>query len=232
MGRRARANQTFENLYALPRLHEFFERHGVRPTYLMTHPVASDPRSAEVLRSLLARGNAEIGAHHHAWETPPCRAEDVARHAYALSLPLEQFDAQLEALTTAIEEGVGAPARCPIGRAGSDSRPRTCRRSSGAATWSNRASPRCSMKRTSAGRISSTRRSTPYFLSYDCATRPGLEPAAGAADFVGAQSSGAGRWWRAGTPARLVRTRRSASCACSASRTCAGCARRTRSPPT
>jgi hypothetical protein len=58
---RARQHQTFENLYALGRLHEFFARHGVQPTYVITHPVASDPRSAGVLRGLLARGDTEIG---------------------------------------------------------------------------------------------------------------------------------------------------------------------------
>lgn len=103
----ARANQTFENLYALDRLHAFFAEHGVRPTYVITHPVATDPRSAEVLRGLLARGDCEIGAHHHAWETPPCSAEDIRRHPYALSLPIEQFDAQLASLTGAISTHIG-----------------------------------------------------------------------------------------------------------------------------
>ena len=104
----ARANQTFENIYALPRLHALFARHGVRPTYVITHPVATDPRSAEVLRGLLAAGDCEIGAHHHAWETPPCTADDVRRHPYASTLPRQQFERQLEALTTAIEQAVGS----------------------------------------------------------------------------------------------------------------------------
>lgn len=103
----ARASQTFENLYALERLHDFFARFGVRPTYVITYPVARDPRSAEVLRRLLARGDCEVGAHHHAWETPPCSPDDVRRHPYALSLPPGQFDAQLDALTAAITEAMG-----------------------------------------------------------------------------------------------------------------------------
>jgi hypothetical protein len=103
----ARANQTFENIYALPRLHALFARHRVRPTYVITYPVASDERSAGILRSLLAGGDCEIGAHHHAWETPPCTADDVRRHPYASALPREQFEAQLEALTQAIEAAVG-----------------------------------------------------------------------------------------------------------------------------
>lgn len=107
----ARRTQRFENIYALSRLHELFERYGARPTYVITHPVATDPRSAEVLRGLLARGTCEIGAHHHAWETPPCTAADVARHPYASMLPREQFDAQLDALTAAISAATG---RVPV----------------------------------------------------------------------------------------------------------------------
>jgi hypothetical protein len=103
----ARANQTFENIYALGRLHDLFARHEVRPTYVVTHPVATDPRAAEVLRGLLARGDCEIGAHHHAWETPPCTPDDVRRHPYASQLPRRQFEAQLASLTSAIERAVG-----------------------------------------------------------------------------------------------------------------------------
>jgi hypothetical protein len=104
---RARANQTFENIFALPRLQALFERHGVRPTYVITYPVARDSRCADVLRSLVARGMCEIGAHHHAWETPPCTPEDVQRHPYAAALPRPQFDAQLASLTAAIHEAIG-----------------------------------------------------------------------------------------------------------------------------
>jgi peptidoglycan/xylan/chitin deacetylase (PgdA/CDA1 family) len=103
----ARANQRFENIYALPRLHALFVRHGVRPTYVITHPVARDERSAAVLRTLLAGGDCEIGAHHHAWETPPFTADDVRRHPYASMLPRAQFEEQLASLTTAIADAVG-----------------------------------------------------------------------------------------------------------------------------
>jgi peptidoglycan/xylan/chitin deacetylase (PgdA/CDA1 family) len=103
----ARARQTFENIYALPRLHALFARHGVRPTYVITYPVATDPRSADVMGRLLAGGDCEIGAHHHAWETPPCSEDDVRRHPYASSLPRRQFERQLESLTGAIASAVG-----------------------------------------------------------------------------------------------------------------------------
>ena len=105
----ARANQRFENIYALGALHERFARHGVRPTYVITHPVASDPRSADVLRGLHARGDCEIGAHHHAWETPPFTPDDIRQHPYASTLPLRQFEAQLASLTTTIGTAIGEP---------------------------------------------------------------------------------------------------------------------------
>ena len=115
----ARLNQRFENIYALERLHEFFVSYGVRPTYVITYPVARDAQSQEVLRRISARGDSEIGAHHHAWETPPFDAADVDRHPYALSLPLAQFDAQLAALTTAIRDAIGvAPISYRSGRFG------------------------------------------------------------------------------------------------------------------
>jgi peptidoglycan/xylan/chitin deacetylase (PgdA/CDA1 family) len=103
----ARANQTFENIHALPKLHALFARHGVRPTYVITYPVARDARSADILSGLLEGSDCEIGAHHHAWETPPCSPADVERHPYASMLPRAQFDAQLESLTIAITRAVG-----------------------------------------------------------------------------------------------------------------------------
>jgi peptidoglycan/xylan/chitin deacetylase (PgdA/CDA1 family) len=104
----ARVNQVFENIYALPKLHALFQKHGVRPTYLITWPVARDPRSAAVLKELREGGDCEIGAHHHAWETPPSTPDDIRRHSYALQLPQSQFAAQVAALTDAVGDAVGA----------------------------------------------------------------------------------------------------------------------------
>jgi hypothetical protein len=60
-----------------------------------------------VLKELMGGGDCEIGAHHHAWETPPCTEADVRRHPYALQLPVSQFAAQVDSLTGAIEDAVG-----------------------------------------------------------------------------------------------------------------------------
>jgi hypothetical protein len=168
----ARANQTFENIYALPRLHALFARHGVRPTYVITHPVATDARSGAVLRELLARGDCEIGAHHHAWETPPCSDEDVRRHPYASQLPLPQFERQLDALTVAIESAVGRrPVSYRSGRYGFDASHVAALERLGYLVDSSVAPLFYEGHKGGPDFVEAPQR--PYFLAYDSATRPG-----------------------------------------------------------
>jgi hypothetical protein len=168
----ARANQTFENIYALPRLHELFGRHGARPTYVITHPVASDARSGEVLRTLLARGDCEVGAHHHVWETPPYSDEDVARHAYASTLPRDQFDRQLTNLTTAITEATGVrPVSYRSGRFGFSAGHVASLERLGYLVESSVAPLFYEAHKGGPEFVEAPLR--PYFLSYDSAVRPG-----------------------------------------------------------
>ena len=168
----ARANQRFENIYALPRLHALFAKHGVRPTYVITYPVAKDPHSAGVLRGLLARGDCEIGAHHHAWETPPCTDEDVRRHPYASALPRAQFEAQLASLTGAIAEAVGTrPVSYRSGRFGFSAVHVAGLERLGYVVESSVAPLFYETHKGGPEFVEAPLR--PYFLAYDSATRPG-----------------------------------------------------------
>lgn len=168
----ARANQRFENLYALPVLHALFARHGVRPTYVITYPVAKDARSAHVLRELKAGGDCEIGAHHHAWETPPCTAGDIRRHPYAASLPLEQFEEQLSSLTQAIEEAVGErPVSYRSGRFGFAAAHVAALEAHGYQVESSVAPLFYEAHKQGPDFVEAPL--TPYYLAYDSATRPG-----------------------------------------------------------
>ena len=168
----ARARPTFENLYALPRLHDLFARHGVKPTYVITHPVARDRRSADVLAALRARGDCEIGAHHHAWETPPCSAEDARRHPYALALPLAQFDAQLRSLTEAISAAVGErPVSYRSGRFGFSAAHVSSLEQQGYRVESSVAPLFCEAHKRGPDFVDAPLQ--PYFLSYDDATAAG-----------------------------------------------------------
>jgi peptidoglycan/xylan/chitin deacetylase (PgdA/CDA1 family) len=168
----ARRDQRFENIYALPRLHERLARHGVRATYVITHPVATDGRSAEVLRGLLERGDCEIGAHHHAWETPPCSEDDIRRHPYASTLPRPQFEAQLESLTSAIAGAVGRrPVSYRSGRFGFSADHVQALERSGYQVESSVAPLFYETHKGGPEFVEAPLR--PYFLAFDSATRPG-----------------------------------------------------------
>ena len=168
----ARANQRFENIYALPTLHARFARHGVRPTYVVTHPVATDGRSAEVLRRLLEGGDCEIGAHHHAWETPPFSPQDVQRHPYASMLPRAQFEAQLESLTSALTLAVGRrPVSYRSGRFGFSAEHVSALERSGYLVESSVAPLFDESHKGGPEFVEAPLR--PYFLAYDNAVRPG-----------------------------------------------------------
>ena len=168
----ARLNQRFENIYALPRLHALFARHGVRPTYVITYPVATDQRAAEVLRRLDTGGDCEIGAHHHAWETPPCSDEDIRRHPYASTLPRTQFEAQLESLTVAIQGAVGRrPVSYRSGRFGFSADHVSALERSGYQVESSVAPLFYESHKGGPEFVEAPLR--PYFLAYDNATRAG-----------------------------------------------------------
>jgi hypothetical protein len=168
----ARANQRFENIYALPRLHALFARHAVRPTYVITYPVATDPRSAGVLRELLAGGDCEVGAHHHAWETPPCSDEDIRRHPYAANLPLAQFEDQLARLTDAIEQAMGTrPVSYRSGRFGFSAAHVPALERLGYLVESSVAPLFYEAHKNGPDFVEAPLR--PYFLAYDSATAPG-----------------------------------------------------------
>jgi peptidoglycan/xylan/chitin deacetylase (PgdA/CDA1 family) len=168
----ARANQTFANIYALPRLHDLFRRQGVRPTYVITYPVARDSRSADVLQRLLAEGDCEIGAHHHAWETPPYSPEDVRRHAYASTLTRAQFDEQLASLTKAIEAAVRRkPLSYRSGRFGFSADHVSALERQGYLVESSVAPLFYEAHKGGPDFVEAPLR--PYFLAYDSATRPG-----------------------------------------------------------
>lgn len=118
---------TVSNVAALPRLAELCAELGTRATYLCTYPVATTPESAAILRLLHARGDCEIGAHLHAWNTPPFqpvpgRAGDERGHTYYQSeLTPERFRAKLEVLHRAVAAIAGVrPRSFRAGRFGID----------------------------------------------------------------------------------------------------------------
>jgi hypothetical protein len=88
-----------------------FDEFGIRPALAVTYPVASQPASAEVLRSLVDRKVVEVGAHLHPWVTPPHEEQVTAFNSYPGNLPPALERAKLQALNTIIEQNLGAMPR-------------------------------------------------------------------------------------------------------------------------
>ena len=104
------------NIRQQPLLQAVFDRLGVVPTYLVDHPVATDPQAVAILRGFAAAGRCEIGAHLHPWVTPPIEEPVDAWHAFACNLPPALERRKLETLTHAIEDAFAIAPR--IYRAG------------------------------------------------------------------------------------------------------------------
>lgn len=117
-----RKRLSVENARALPRLQALCDAHGVRPSYLVTHEMATREPSRSILRDLFATGRCEIGAHLHPWSSPPYREEDLVGR-YPSQLDDSQLQDQLAELTAAIESSIGVrPVSYRAGRHGFDGR--------------------------------------------------------------------------------------------------------------
>jgi hypothetical protein len=103
----ARENRGTTSIPAQAQAHEIYDRLGIVPTYVVDHPVATDPAAAGYLGGLARRGAADIGTHLHPWVTPPFDEAVTARNSYAGNLPVALERAKIAAATAAIEEGFG-----------------------------------------------------------------------------------------------------------------------------
>ena len=78
---------TVQNVYRLPWLQKLLHEFGIIPTYLLTHPVVSDPRAVAILREIMEGGGCEIGMHCHPWNTPPYEESLNKRNSMLCNLP-------------------------------------------------------------------------------------------------------------------------------------------------
>ena len=168
----SRLKPTYENIYALPRLHDLLRRNGARPSYLVTYPVAVDRRSAERLATMAASGDCEIGAHHHVWETPPCDRDDARGLPYASQIPLPRFEDQLQHLSASIRDVTGrAPVSYRSGRFGFHASHTAVLERAGYLVDTSVQPLFYEAHKGGPDFVDAP--SSPYFLSYDSAVRPG-----------------------------------------------------------
>ncbi|MEN3747885.1 polysaccharide deacetylase family protein [Sphingomonas sp. HF-S3] len=106
-----RARRNTEAMAALPEAHRRFADRGVPITYLVDHPVATDPRSVAVLTGCLEDGRSAIGAQLHPWVNPPHEEIVSGINSFLCNLPVGLQAAKLAALTQEIEHAFGARPR-------------------------------------------------------------------------------------------------------------------------
>lgn len=83
--------------------HTLFAYYGIRPTYLVTYPLAAEDSAIGVLREYLADGLCEIGAQLHPWVTPPFAPGARETQSYPGNLPVAIEREKLSRLVGAIE---------------------------------------------------------------------------------------------------------------------------------
>lgn len=88
------------------------DRHGVRPTYVVDWPVATQPAGAGPLREIARDGRCTIGAHLHPWVCPPYEEQVTPRNSFPGNLPRALEAAKLRETVRAVEAAFGAPPRC------------------------------------------------------------------------------------------------------------------------
>jgi len=114
-----RASVGIGHLRQIGRLQAVFERWGVRPVYVVDHPVISQEPGIEAVRRLLRDGRALVGAHLHPWVSPPFEEEVNARNSFPGNLPPALEREKLALLRAGIEAGLGVrPAIYKAGRYG------------------------------------------------------------------------------------------------------------------
>lgn len=110
---------TVENIARVQGVQQLFDEFAVRPTYLISYPVANDDRAVSILKGILERGRCEIGTHCHPWNTPPFEEETNATNSMLCNLPAAlQYD-KIRTLHNVIHRRFGvAPTSFRSGRWG------------------------------------------------------------------------------------------------------------------
>ena len=104
------ATYTCRNVARLPAFQAVCERHGVRPTYLVSHEVMADVEARAQMVELAGRQRCEIGTHLHGFSTPPEKpltADDRRAIPFAYEYPASVVREKLDYLTQLIEATFG-----------------------------------------------------------------------------------------------------------------------------
>lgn len=104
------------NVSELGKLDSIFREWGIRPTLLVTYPVATHEPHQQFLMDLGEKWRAEIGAHLHWWNTPPLEKLPYCEPIPSGLMPRELLRAKISTLLDAIKRMGASPTSFRMGR--------------------------------------------------------------------------------------------------------------------
>jgi hypothetical protein len=82
----SRANTSVRAMRDVGRLQSIFSKYGIKPTYVVDFPIASQPDGYQPLKELADSGECVIGAHLHPWVNPPFVEDVTPRNSFGCRL--------------------------------------------------------------------------------------------------------------------------------------------------
>lgn len=100
-------NPPLRHIDKLSNLQELFDRYGIKATYLLTYPAATDNNTVSILSRIAGDGRCEIGSHLHPFSTPPFEEEINAYNSMLCNLPKDLQYKKMERLHETIYKNLG-----------------------------------------------------------------------------------------------------------------------------
>jgi hypothetical protein len=105
-------NLTVENIKYVDRFQILCEKYGISPTYLITTEICEDSYAQKLFSGYVRGNRAEVGAHLHAWTTPPFLPDEGYRendeyHIFASELSYELVSDKINNLSEQISRTIG-----------------------------------------------------------------------------------------------------------------------------
>jgi hypothetical protein len=88
---------------------DIVKEYGVRPTFLITHAMASWPQVVSFIEQMLKNGLCEVGAHFHPGDTPPFEKSYGAISDNILNVPDDLLDIKFNELFSRLSSRFGPP---------------------------------------------------------------------------------------------------------------------------
>jgi len=110
------AEVTANNVRCLEAVDPIFREFQIRPTLMASYQVMRHPEYRELLVTLRDRWDGELGAHLHAWNTPPLRPLPIPEPVPSELIPEDLLDAKMNSLLGTFDAVGCSPVSFRMGR--------------------------------------------------------------------------------------------------------------------